>query len=269
MSEDKHPAEQERLERERDEILVRLQAWLEWPMLVLAFVWLALLVLEFTYGLSPFLGGLVIVIWVIFILDFILKIVIAPLKLHFIRRNWLTVIALIVPALRVFRVLHAVRILRVTRAVRGLRLIRVVSTINRGMKALGNSLSRRGFGYVIAITLIVIFAGAAGMYAFESQGGEGIRNYGEALWWTAMVITSLGSDYWPVTPEGRLLCLLLAIYGFIVFGYITATLATFFIGQDADNDEAELAGERSMRALKDEIAGLRAEIAALRNTRSQ
>lgn len=269
MTEDGQPVEQEILERERNEILVRLQVWLEWPMLVLAFVWLALLVLEFTYGLSPFLGGLVLVIWIIFILDFVLKIVIAPRKLYFIRRNWLTVIALIVPALRVFRVLHAVRVLRAARAVRGLRLIRVVSTINRGMKALGNNLSRRGFGYVIAITLIVIFAGAAGMYTFESQGGEGISNYGEALWWTAMVITSLGSDYWPATPEGRLLCLLLAIYGFIVFGYITATLATFFIGQDADNDEAELAGERSMRALRDEIAALRAELAALRDMRDR
>ncbi len=44
----------------------------------------------------------------------------------------------------------------------------------------------------------------------------------------------MGSDYWPRTPEGRILCLLLALYAFAVFGYVTATLASYFIGRDAE-----------------------------------
>jgi hypothetical protein len=58
--------------------------------------------------------------------------------------------------------------------------------------------------------------------------------FGSALWWTAMILVTMGSQCWPRTGEGRLLCLLLAVYGYAVFGYITATIASFFISSDAD-----------------------------------
>lgn len=46
---------------------------------------------------------------------------------------------------------------------------------------------------------------------------------------------------------------------------MTAALATFFIGRDAENEGAELAGARSVEALSSEIAALRAEIRGLRD----
>ena len=48
-----------------------------------------------------------------------------------------------------------------------------------------------------------------------------------------------------------------------MFGYVTATLATFLVGRDAENDEAEVAGAKSIEALRQEIIGLRADIQAL------
>jgi voltage-gated potassium channel len=78
-----------------------------------------------------------------------------------------------------------------------------------------------------------------------------------------MLLTSLGSEYWPKTAEGRVLCFLLALYGFAVFGYVTATIATFFVGRDAESDEAELAGAKSIAALRAEIAALRADVQGL------
>jgi voltage-gated potassium channel len=141
-----------------------------------------------------------------------------------------------------------------------LQLVRVVSSLNRGMKALGASLSRRGFGYVVALTLLVTFAGAAGMYAFENEAPGGLHSYGEALWWTAMIMTTMGSEYWPQTAEGRVLCVFLALYAFGVFGYMTAALATFFIGRDAEDDGAELTGAKQLVALRDEMTALREEI---------
>jgi voltage-gated potassium channel len=44
--------------------------------------------------------------------------------------------------------------------------------------------------------------------------------------------TTIGSQYWPESVAGRTLCLLLSVYGLAMFGYVTATLATFFIGRD-------------------------------------
>lgn len=67
----------------------------------------------------------------------------------------------------------------------------------------------------------------------------------------------MGSDFWPLTPEGRVLALLLSIFGLAIYDYITASFATFFVGQEAAASDGDIGGSR-------EIANLRAEIAALR-----
>lgn len=257
---DAQTPDKEALERERYELLQRLEDWLETPMLILAFAWLALLVGELIWGESLSFEIIGTIIWVVFILDFAVEFVLAPHKLAHLKRNWLTTISLLVPALRIFRIFRVYRLIRVGR---GLRLFRVVSSLNRGMRALAANLQRRGFGYVIALTVLVVFAGAAGMYAFENESPGGLNSYGEALWWTTMIMTTLGSQYWPQTFEGRLLCIFLALYAFAIFGYVTATLATFFVGRDAENNEAELAGAKELVALREELSALRNDIRAL------
>ncbi|HSL29320.1 MAG TPA: ion transporter, partial [Anaerolineales bacterium] len=179
--------DEEALNRERYELLQRLEDWLETPMLILAFVWLALLVGELILGESLAFEVIGTVIWAIFIVHFVVEFILAPRKLPYLRKNWLTALSLLVPALRIFRIFRVVRLLRLARVGRGLRLFRVVTSLNRGMRALRAALERRGFGYVILLTILVIFAGAAGMYAFESGIPGGLNTYGEAVWWTAMI----------------------------------------------------------------------------------
>ncbi len=245
---------------ERQRLLLRLESWLEGPMVTLAFVWLALLVVELVGGSSRWFETLGLAIWIVFILHFALELTLAPHKLDYLRTHWLTALSLLVPALRAVRIVRGLRVLRLARATRGLRLLRVVSSLNRGMSALGASLSRRGFAYVAALTLLVTVAGAAGMYAFESPPDGGLASYGDALWWTAMIMTTMGSSYWPVTVEGRVLCVFLSLYAFGVFGYVTATLATFFVGRDAQAQGAGGGVGQAIADLHAEVSALRAEL---------
>ena len=255
------------LERERYKLAVRIGRALATPMTVLSFVWLILLVLDLTRGLSPLLTRVNYAIWGLFVLQFLVEFLVTPRKVVYLRRNWLTAIALLLPAARVLRVFRAARALG---ALRGARLVGVVSRANRGMRALGSIMGRRGFGYVATLTVLVTVAGAAGMYAFEhGVAGSDMDSFGSALWWTAMLLTTMGSDYFPKTPEGRLLCLLLATYGFAVFGYVTATVASFFVARDADTDEGELAGARQLDALQREIVALRRAVEGLSSTSVQ
>ncbi|MEO7446068.1 MAG: ion transporter [Ferruginibacter sp.] len=239
------------LKEERHSLLQTLEELLEGPMIFLGFLWLILLIIEFTWGLTPTLEFMSLGIWIIFIIDFLLKLILAPQKIFFLRKNWLTIISLVVPA---FRVLKFFRFFKVVRGLRTLRLVKIVGSLNRGMKSLGKTISRRGLKYVLVFTLIVIFAGAAGMLAFENE--HGLKSYPEALWWTAMLITSIASEYWPQTGEGKALCLLLSIYGLCVFGYITATLASYFIGRDAEEKDAPVAGSADVQELKAEVMRL-------------
>ncbi|TPE43095.1 potassium channel family protein [Pontibacter mangrovi] len=254
-------AEKRLLVRERYELLNRLQDALELPMVILGFFWLVLLLVELIWSLNSVLQIISNIIWGLFVLDFLIKFILAPHKTTYLRRNVLTTISLAVPALRLFRITRAFRLIGTVRAARGLRLVKVVASINRGMRSLGKTMQRRAFGYVLALTLMVIVGGAGGMYALESDNG--LNTYGDALWWTVMLLTSIGSDYFPVTPEGRILCLLLAIYGFAVFGYFTATVASFFIDTDAGSGKTEVAGARQIEQLQHELKMLRAELQTL------
>jgi voltage-gated potassium channel len=252
------------VDQERWEILQQLEDWLETPLLVLSFFWLALFTIELIGGLNPLLETLGIAVWIIFIADFGLKLLLAPRKFSYLRQNWLTAISLLLPALRIFRIVRVLRVLQTARAVRGLRLLSVMTRTNRGMRALAASMQRRGFSYVVGLTAIITLTGAAGMYAFEGEvSNSGITDYGSALWWTAMLMTTMGSDYSPQTAEGRVLCFILALYAFAVFGYVTATIATFFVDRDAKDPDAELAGASAIAQLHAEITALRAELQTL------
>jgi voltage-gated potassium channel len=251
----------QQLSSERNKLLRSVEKLLEGPMIFLGFVWLVLLIVELILGLTKPLEYLSLTIWGIFIIDFLIKIILAPAKLGFIKKNWLTALSLFIPALRVFRIF---RVVRLVRGLRGIRLIKVVASLNRSMKSLGATMKRRGFGYIMLLALVVTFGGAAGMYAFEHPN-PGFENYGMALWWTGMRVITAGSDFWPATPEGRGLAFILSLFGYAIFGYVTATLATFFIGRDAEEEEAPVAGAKDVAELKKMIASLTQAVNEMKN----
>jgi voltage-gated potassium channel len=272
-------ADQDRLvRRERYELLRHVNRATDKPLIALSFVWLGLLVIDLTRGLSRPMEIAHYSIWALFIADFLIEFIIAPRKLKYLKRNVLTAIALVLPAVRVLQAFRFVHVLRLSRAARlagtarvarSVRLVRVLTSLNRGMRASAAWLGRRGAGYVAAATILVTFGGAAGMWAFEHptalrQAGydatspdAGIESYGEAIWWTAMLMTTMGSQYWPLTTEGRVLCFVLALYAFAVFGYITATLASYFVGRDQESGDVT---PRELVRLREEVAALRAAL---------
>lgn len=244
----KNKQDKNKLDEERSKILFLWDKWFEIPLIILGFCWLVLIIIELSIGLSPLLENLSFTIWIIFILDFIVRFSIAPYKINYLKSNWITIIALIVPA---FRVLRGFVLLKATRSI---YLVKVATSIRRGMQILGSVLGRHGFGYIIGLTFIIILLGAVGIQALEGK----FENYGDALWWTAMMITTMGTDFWPQTAEGRILCLGLAIYAFAIFGYITATVASFLIEKDKK-------GKGEYQKLLDVLEEIKLEIKSLKN----
>jgi voltage-gated potassium channel len=245
----------------RRRVLRELEAWLERPMLVLSAIWLGLLVAELVWGNLRPLQILGAVIWVVFVLEFALRFSLAPRKARFLAANVVTMVALVVPAFRLFRV---ARVLRFARLARGATLVRVVAGVNRSMNALRRAMRRRGFGYILALTLVVSLLGALGMRTFEAEGpnAAAFATFADALWWTSMILTTMGSQAWPATAEGRILAVLLSVYAFAVFGYVAGALASFFVGRDEDAPDAPRRAE--LAALAGEIEALRGELRELR-----
>ncbi len=225
----------------------RLYRAFEPAFVALSVIWVGLVVWDLALGgLPKSLEILVYVIWALFIVEFLTGLAIAPARLVYVRHRWLTLISLVLPAFRVLRVFSALRALRAVRVVRTVGLLRVATSLNRGLATVGRTARRRGLGYVLASTAIVIVVGAAGMSFFEAPEALGVaaggglstvgslspsQGFSEALWWTAYAMTS-GAPTIPVTGEGRLLGWVLSVYGLAVFGYLTAVLASHFVDRD-------------------------------------
>ncbi|MDX1584807.1 MAG: potassium channel protein [Thermoanaerobaculia bacterium] len=251
---------EEIITRERYRLLVELEGLLEVPMIVLGFAWLGLLVIELTAGLSRGMQIAVTAIWVAFIFDFMIKLAIAPRKRRFLARNWLTIVALVVPALRIARIGSAVRFLRFGRTTQSLRVVRVLASTNRGLRSLRRTMTRRSFGYVMLATLMVAGIGSVALRALEGGSAGTFAQLGDALWWTMMILITLPTGTWPETAEGRILGFFLALYGFAMFGYVTAMLASWFVGRDDEEDLREEEILRAVHALESQIGEMRQEL---------
>lgn len=245
------------LARERLVLLQKLDAALEKPMLVLGIVWLALLVAQIVYGNHSWITWSSVAVWAVFVADFSLRIILAPKKVRFLKHHWLVALSLALPALSILRLTRILAMLPSWEVL----VFRLLAGLNRSISVLGTTMRRRKIAYVLSISLVVTFAGAAGIYALEPHSGNAIPNYGYALWWAAMIMTTMGSSYYPVTPGGQVVCLLLALFAFSVFGYITAAIASYFVKSDNDADARAATGNdeilKELRALRNEIASLR------------
>ena len=198
-----------------------------------------------------------------------MRFVVAPAKGRFLRANVLTAVSLAVPALRPLRALRAAT------ALRSIHLLRVLSGANRGMRALRQITRGRQFAYLATLSLVVTLLGAGSVAYFDrGVAGAQITSFGEGVWWAGTLVTTINSGVDPVSVEGRVIAVLMRVYALSVFGYITASIATFFIGQAAGASAggqgtsgtaaAADGGSPATPPFREQVEALRREIGALR-----
>ena len=188
-----------------------------------------------------------------------MRLAIVANRVAFFKKNWLFILAIVVSALRFFPFLQPFPLVRALTATFGMQVIWIFASADQGMRFLRAALGRRGTGYALALTFVVSFAGAAGMLHFEaiSDDPQRIQTYPKSLWWTAMQMTNIGTAYSIKTTGGRVICLGISLYAAAMFGYLTAIFATFLIDRDAKDPKSEIAGQKLIQEVKEEIIQLR------------
>lgn len=211
------------------ELLSQIDSLFDFPLTSLSILWLILIIIDLVSGLSSTLQTLSFFIWGIFIIDFFIELVVSPKKKDYLKKNWLVALSLFLPALRILRLFSGLKMVRFASHVRSLHLTSVLSSFYRSLRTARQIIEQRGLKYILLLTTLITLLGAAGMYDFERQG---FTSYPDALWWTAMIMITAGSNYWPKTIEGKILAFLLSAYAFYIFVYVTAALASLLVGSE-------------------------------------
>jgi voltage-gated potassium channel len=212
------------------------------------------------------------VICVIFLGDFALNLAGSrPKRAYLIgQRGWLDLLGSI-PSVGVFQLGALLRLARLSRLA---RIGKLLGGKNR--KALvADVLHNRG-QYATFITILaagmVLSVASVLVLQFESGSPDAnIRTGGDAIWWGIVSLTTVGyGDFFPVTFLGRLTGVSLMIAGIGIIGALASILASLLVSPATPDAEATADAEPASsaapttNAIVEELAALRAEIAALR-----
>jgi voltage-gated potassium channel len=206
-------------------------------------------------------------ICVVFLVDFAVNLAASsPKREYFVdRRGWLDLIGS-VPSFGFFPISGLLRLARISRLARVTRILR---GSNR-KELVADVIQNRG-QYALFITvlsaLLVLTVSTVLVIQFESGSPDAnITTGGDALWWSFVTITTVGyGDQFPVTALGRLVGVFVMFAGVGIIGSLASILASVLVPQPEPDDSVATA-DPSDTTLSDELASIRLELAALRQT---
>lgn len=236
------------------ERLERFERRTDIPLLVLAAALIPLIVVPLTLDISSSWERAIVWmdwgIWAAFALDFGVKLTLAPRPVAYIRGHWLEAALVVLPFLRPLRMARVLRLARVAVAL-GLNVELLMSLLGkRAAKALG---------VVLAAALV---GGGGLVFAAERQSdGATITSFQDGVWWALVTMTTVGyGDYYPTTPIGRSIGLLLMVFGVAALAIVTAEIAAMLVRNRDQEEEIQLSDVMAkLDELHSEVAALRAE----------
>lgn len=191
---------------------------------------------------DAYLNILQLILWGLFAADYCIRLYLAPRRLYFITHNLMNLAIVLLPAWRIVSFLAM-----------------IYMTANRQYKRL-SELAVKLFGY----TAIFIIMFALAIYSVESsEPGAMIRDLPTAYWWTFTTLATVGyGDVYPITGIGRVIAVVVMLYGVGMVAVATGALASWIIEKIGGREEQEYpATKADMDDLRQEISELRALLA--------
>jgi voltage-gated potassium channel len=209
----------------------RLEAWerrTDYPLTGLAVLYLVIYAVQVLATRRPDpwwwrLDAALWAVWALFVVDYLIRLVLANRTWRFIYRHPLDLLIVAAPFFRFLRLL---------------RLVAAISTLGRVLR--DDFRGRVGSYLIVSVSLLSVVA-ALGVFEAERDAPDAtILTFGDALWWVLTTITTVGyGDLSPVTVEGRLVAAGLMLAGIAVLGTVTAAIATWFLEQVGARDPAD------------------------------
>ncbi|NGZ77496.1 potassium channel family protein [Saccharibacillus alkalitolerans] len=166
-------------------------------------------------------------IWLIFFIDYTVRLVRSENKWTYVKKHPLELIA-IIPLDAVFRAARVVRLLRI---------LRLIGIGSRYMPPVYKLLKTNGLDKVLIVALILLFIIPIPIVFLEPS----IHSFTDALWWAVVTTTTVGyGDLSPETPVGRILAVVLMMVGIGIIGTLTSAITSFFSRKEANTHDKQV-----------------------------
>ncbi|HEX3793783.1 MAG TPA: ion channel [Acidimicrobiales bacterium] len=239
----------------RRDRLERIERVLRFPMAFVGIAWAVVGIVVLTtnaHGLAPdALVATLFAIWLVVVVECLVRYLVAPNRSSYFAGRRIEPAMVIVPLFQVWRL-------------PGVERVDVLWA--EGVERFIAILRHRSLFRVLLAAVGLLFLGAWLVVLFENHAaGSNIHNYGDALWWAVVTVTTVGyGDRFPVSGGGRIVAVVLMMVGIGLIGVLTATVASFFVQEHTDANKAQL--QAAHEDLGDRLRDIDARLARMEGT---
>ena len=212
----------------RNHLASRINRSLDLPMAILSVLMLCMVLADVFLPTGsrarPWLEHASWVIWGVFVVEFAIKLFVVDDRRAYLRSHWFDVLVVVMPMFRVARALRFVVGMQVG------PLVEFIAFIGKAIKALRAFFQQSRLGYLFGMTVLVAFFGAVGVFLFERDAeASSLRTFGDAMWWSTALMTTIGSEMAPVSTGGRLIALVMMVFAMVVVVYLIGAVSAFLL----------------------------------------
>lgn len=162
------------------------------------------------------------ILWVAFVVEFVAKLILTKDKLAYLRKEFFVVFIILFPFLRPLRLFPASR----------WALVMLVEQLNDRFPIFKRM---RILEILLTSTILVILAADLFM-VFETGENTKFTSFSDAVWFSVVSLATVGyGEIYPQTTAGRILATILIIFGFSIFGLITASISSYFVERNIES----------------------------------
>lgn len=167
------------------------------------------------------------VVCVVFLSDFFVRLIVTPNKKRYLKRNFIFFL-ISIPVLNIVyytqeqvssELYFLLRLLPLIRGGYGIAI--VISFLSR------SRITSLFLTYVVTIFSFTYFASLV-FFSLERGVNPDVKSYGDALWWAFMNVTTVGSNIYAVGAVGRVMSVVLAGAGMMMFPIFTGYILSVF-----------------------------------------
>ncbi|MDU2587903.1 MAG: ion channel [Streptococcus sp.] len=224
----------------------KLKEYYDTSIIILALISVVLVIFSFTDLIdleNPPYSIIDLVLWLVFLVDYIWRFSISKSKWSFIINNIFDLLAILPlnAIFTVFRLGRIFRLARLTKLVKLSRLLRIIGLTGKLEKKLKIFLRTNGLIYILYVNFFIVLVGSSILSVVEE------KTFSDSVWWSLVTVTTVGyGDIVPSSLFGKWLAVLLMLVGIGTIGMLTSALTNFFVKDNPDE-------QKKLDKLQDEL----------------
>jgi len=171
---------------------------------------------------------------IIFVLLFAIRWRIDDNRRRYIRENWFDLVLVVLLASPVLRLFTALRFVKLMPA------LKFGAILSRNRKRILKLvlLSRDSFPIAMALIFGMVYVFGASTYLLEHNTNPAFGDIHDGLWWAFVTLTTVGyGDIVPQTGAGRIVAVMLMLFGIAVYSLMIANLTHYLETIDRDHNQ--------------------------------